>query len=180
MNRVDPTEISGVVVGEYSRYGDVRGSGSQLFDSDALQSVLGRPFEVGAASILVNNRGALRGFHVEPSEGREKFVACLTGEVWDVVVDLRPGSATYGEWAATPLSESNRATIVVPRGVGHALLGISSTSTVSIFTDATSTSTAEIGVDPFDDEIGVQWPDVGHFIRSPRDVSFSSLAEFAS
>ena len=178
MSRVEPIEIAGVQVREYTGFDDVRGGGSQTFDAENLRYAIGCEFEAGSVSSLYNRRGALRGFHVQRGEGREKYVACVLGEVFDVVVDLRSSSSTFGRWAGLVLSAKNKKALYVPRGVGHAMLGLSEESMVNIVSTATSASAGETGIDPFDPEICVQWPDVGGFLRSPRDVDFASLDEY--
>lgn len=177
MSRLEPMDIAGVIVREFDRYDDVRGSGVQLFDTASMSDLLGRKFEVGSATVLVNRRGVLRGFHLQQGSGREKYIACLVGEVFDAIVDLRPASSTFGDWAGLTLSGENQKALCLPAGVGHALLGISDESMVTILTTASSSSPGEIGVDPFDAEINVVWPEVGSFVRSPRDQAFSSLAD---
>lgn len=177
MSRLAPSQIAGVVTHECGRYDDNRGTGLQLFDADQLRNVVSDDFFVGSISVLINYKGTLRGFHVEQGVGRAKYVTCVVGTVFDAIVDLRPASSTFGEWAGLELSADNHVGIYVPPGVGHALLGLSDESTVTILTTATSSGPMETGVDPFDEQIGVSWPEVGQFIRSPRDTAFASLKD---
>lgn len=98
---------------------DSRGVFLELFKGPALAEAIGHPFELQQANCSVSAAGSLRGIHfADVPPGQAKYVTCLTGSVYDVVVDIRVGSPTFGAWDAVLLDPRDRRAVYVPEGWG--------------------------------------------------------------
>jgi dTDP-4-dehydrorhamnose 3,5-epimerase len=120
MMRLVATEIAGVLIVESTLFRDARGSFVRFFCARDLEDVLGERRIVQVNHSLTRLVGAIRGFHYQPPPHAEmKFVRCLKGRVWDVILDLRKGSSTFLKWHAQELSGEGGHMIVVPEGCAH-------------------------------------------------------------
>ena len=109
----------------------------------------------------MSRKGVLRGLHFQKNHPQTKLVRVIRGSVFDVAVDLRPDSATYGKWYGVLLTEENRKQFLVPKGFAHGFLVLSETAEFSYKCTDLYAPGDEGGV-PFDDpDIGVEWPEVG-------------------
>lgn len=125
-----------------------------------------------------SRRGVLRGMHLQlPPHDHEKLVFCASGEVLDVVVDLRVGSPTYGAHATCLLGDESGNVLYVPRGVAHGFYALSDDALL-VYQVTTPHSPAHDGGVRWD-SAGVDWPDSDPVI-SPRDHALPTLAEFRS
>lgn len=123
-------------------------------------------------SVSFNNaRGILRGMHYQaaPHE-EEKLVRVTTGAIWDVILDLRPGSATYRQWFSVELSAENRLALYIPKGVAHGFQTLSDTAEVAYQMTEFYTPGAERGILWCDSSIRITWP-ISDPIVSARDQS---------
>lgn len=124
-------------------------------------------------------RGVLRGIHYQDqSAPMSKLVRCTAGSILDVVVDLRAGSPTFGQWVAQELTEENLWQLFVPIGFGHAFLTLSASADVQYKCGGYYSPTAEGGVRWNDPEIGIRWP-IAEPILSAKDRTAPTLAEYA-
>lgn len=125
-----------------------------------------------------STRGVLRGIHFAVGDGSSKLVRCGRGLIWDVIVDLRPGSSTYRRWEAFELSDENMHVLYVPVGFGHGFCVLSDVADV-IYKQSTYYDPAiERGIAWDDPEVGVQWPLAEEeVVVSERDREAPSLAE---
>ena len=125
-----------------------------------------------------SERGVLRGLHFQRgASAQAKLVRVTAGEVYDVAVDLRPGSATYGRWYGTYLSAANKLQLLIPRGFAHGYLVTSETAVFNYKCDNLYDKSAEGGVLYNDPRIGVAWPvlDVP-YVLSEKDRGWALLA----
>lgn len=114
--------ISGAWIHAPKRYTDSRGSFEETFKLSAIQEFLNRDFQVKQVNQSVSSRGVIRGIHwAELPPGQAKYISCPNGSLWDVVVDLRIGSPTFGKWDSAILSRENGHCILISEGLGHAL-----------------------------------------------------------
>lgn len=151
------TSIEGVVVVDVKSYGDGRGYFMETYK---------RPdFEAGgiACDFVQDNqssstRGVLRGLHFQIEHPQSKLVRVVSGEVFDVAVDLRPGSPTYGRWEGVVLSAENRRQFFIPRGFAHGFLVLSDTAEFCYKCDDVYHPGDEGGLMWDDPAIGVEWP----------------------
>ena len=129
------------------------------------------------ANLSVSARGVVRGIHFsDVPPGQAKYVTCVSGAVLDVVVDIRVGSPTYGQWDAMRLDDVDRRAVYVAEGLGHGFCTLSESATVTYLCSSTYRPGHEHGVDPLDPELGIDWPVTGP-VLSTKDAAAPSLAE---
>lgn len=126
--------------------------------------------------------GTLRGLHFQlPPNTQTKLVRCLRGAVFDVSVDLRLGSPSYGQWVGVELSADNGRQLLIPAGFAHGYLTLVAGCEVLYKVDAPWSPADEVALAWDDPDIGVAWPDLGQPpLLSPRDAAAPRLAGFAS
>ena len=158
---------------------DTRGLFFEWFTDASFSDFAGHRFTMAQANCSVSAAGVLRGIHfaqLPPSQA--KYVTCLTGAVYDVVVDIRTGSPTYGHWDAVTLDTHHRRTIYLSEGLGHAFLALEDDSTVMYLCSAPYAPGREHTINPLDPAIGITWPDLnGEPILSDRDHHAPTLAQ---
>lgn len=123
-----------------------------------------------------SRRGTLRGLHAQVRTPQGKLVRAVRGEIWDVAVDIRPGSPRFGRWVGAPLSEENAHQLWVPPGFGHGFCVLSEEADVEYKCTALYDPADEIAVLWNDPAIGVRWP-VTEPSLSARDLAAKPLAE---
>ena len=121
-------------------------------------------------------RGTLRGLHFQAGEGQAKLVRCVRGAIWDVCVDIRPASPTFGQWEAVELTEENQAMLYIPTGFAHGFVVLSESADCLYKCSRIYDAALETGVAWNDPEIGVEWP-IAEPILSLRDQQNQSLAD---
>ncbi|MCV7281952.1 dTDP-4-dehydrorhamnose 3,5-epimerase [Mycolicibacterium flavescens] len=160
-------------------HADDRGVFFEWFTDAAFREFAGHRLDLRQANCSVSAAGVLRGLHfaqVPPSQA--KYVTCVRGAVYDVVVDIRVGSPTFGRWDAVRLDDRDRRTIYLSEGLGHAFLALEDHSTVMYLCSAGYDPQREHTVDPLDPAIGIEWPlDANTLILSDRDRAAPSLAQ---
>jgi dTDP-4-dehydrorhamnose 3,5-epimerase len=120
-----PLKIEGVWLHTPKIWQDERGSFHEVFKLSSISEQLGRDFLVKQVNQSTSAAGVIRGIHWTDSPvGQAKYVSCTKGSLWDVVVDLRPESPTYGTWDARILTEENGHSLLVSEGIGHAFLAL--------------------------------------------------------
>lgn len=130
-------------------------------------------------SISVNNkRGTLRGLHyLDISQNEYKSVTCFAGRIFDVVVDLRKESSTYGKFMALELdSEGHSSSVIVPPGCAHGFQTLEDNSVIAYSMTADYSNGFDFGVNPVDPQLGIQWPlEISDI--SPRDYALPGFLE---
>ena len=166
------------------QHADDRGVFLEWFRSDEFEAMTGHRFELAQANCSVSAVGTLRGIHfAELPPSQAKYVTCLSGAVLDVAVDIRVGSPTFGQWDAVELDDVDRRAVYLSEGLGHAFLALADHSVVSYLCSAPYAPGREHAVNPFDEEIGVAWPQFDRGgapltpVLSPKDAAAPSLAE---
>jgi dTDP-4-dehydrorhamnose 3,5-epimerase len=166
------------------QHSDERGVFLEWYAGTEFADVVGHALDLRQANVSVSAAGVLRGVHfaqVPPSQA--KYVGCLSGAVLDVVVDLRLGSPTFGEWDSVLLDDFDRRVVYVSEGLGHAFLSLADGSTVTYLCSAPYAPDREFGIHPLDPQLAIDWPRTGRdgnalFYRlSPKDDAAPSLAE---
>jgi dTDP-4-dehydrorhamnose 3,5-epimerase len=120
-----PTSIPDVLVVEPRVFGDARGFFFESFNKRQLEAALGRALEFVQDNHSRSGRGVLRGLHYQLPNPQAKLVRAVRGEVFDVAVDLRRGSPTFGRWAGEVLSAENKRQLWIPEGFAHGFLVLS-------------------------------------------------------
>ena len=157
--RFSPTELSGVVVIDIEPIDDDRGFFARAWCTDEFASAgLHATFVQENVGYSIR-AGTLRGLHFQRAPFEEtKLVRCTAGSAWDVVVDLRPASETYGQWVGVELSAERRNMVYVPEGCAHGYLTTADKTEVRYLTSQAYAPDAATGV-RFDDEaLAIAWP----------------------
>jgi dTDP-4-dehydrorhamnose 3,5-epimerase len=127
-----------------------------------------------------SKRGVVRGMHFQVGDGLAKLVRCGRGRIFDVVVDVRPGSPAFGEWEAFELSDENGRMVYCPVGFAHGFCVLSELADVFYKQSAYYSPEDERGIRYDDPEVGIDWPlPADELIPSARDASAPTLAELA-
>lgn len=158
---------------------DARGAFYEWFTDSGFREFSGHRLDLRQANCSVSSARVLRGLHfarVPPSQA--KYVTCVRGSVFDVVVDIRVGSPTFGRWDAVRLDDRDRRTIYISEGLGHAFLALEDDSTVMYLCSAQYDPQREHTVTPLDPALGIEWPAIdGEPILSDRDRQAPTLGE---
>lgn len=171
-----PTEIDGVVVVETKRYGDNRGYFMETYQEKAFHEA-GLEYKFVQDNQSSSRKGVLRGLHFQKTFPQAKLVRVLRGEVFDVAVDLRDGSPTYGKWVGVLLSEENGKQLMIPRGFAHGFVVVSDYAEFAYKCDAFYHPEDEGGIIWNDPDVNIVWPEVGEIILSEKDKKNPTLAE---
>jgi epimerase EvaD len=159
-------------------FGDDRGIFLEWFKAEAVQAAIGHPFGVVQANHSVSRRGVLRGIHyasVPPSQA--KYVYCPQGAVLDVIVDIRVGSPTFGEWDSVRLDAEDRRAVYISEGLGHAFLALEDDTTVTYLCSTGYNPTGEFGTSPLDPALDLPWISDIDLVISDKDRDAPTLAE---
>ncbi len=152
-------EISGLHLIRPERLTDERGYFVRTFSRDAFEAA---GLEDCSLQCSISNnirRGTLRGMHMQASPHEEaKLVRCARGSIWDAVVDLRPGSSTFGRWYGVELSQANGLSLYIPRGLAHGFITLTDDTDVYYQMSVPFVSGAGIGLRWNDPDIGITWP----------------------
>lgn len=170
------TEIEGVYIIEPMAFGDNRGYFMETYNEQDFKTA-GLNYTFVQDNQSSSRKGVLRGLHFQKTYPQAKLVRVLKGEVFDVAVDLRKGSETYGKWVGVVLSEENKRQFMVPRGFAHGFVVMSETAEFAYKCDEFYHPEDEGGIMWNDPEIGVEWPDVGEIILSEKDKKHPKLSE---
>jgi dTDP-4-dehydrorhamnose 3,5-epimerase len=157
---------------------DTRGQFVEWFRTSRVAAATGANFVLAQANLSVSGRGVIRGVHYFADDnGQAKYVTCAHGEVLDVVVDLRVGSPSFGQWRAVRMSQAAPQAVYVPRGLGHAFVALSDQAVMLYLCDAQYVPGVERTIHPLDPELALPWPaDLPRTI-SDRDLSAPSLCQ---
>ncbi|MDY6869126.1 MAG: dTDP-4-dehydrorhamnose 3,5-epimerase [Actinomycetota bacterium] len=159
-------------------HADPRGSFFEWFTDRGFTRFAGHRLDVRQANCSVSNAGVLRGLHfaaVPP--GQAKYVTCVRGAVFDVAVDIRVGSPTFGRWDAVLLDDRDRRSIYLSEGLGHAFLALQDDSTVMYLCSTGYDPAREHTVSPTDPALGIDWPVDGDLALSDRDAAAPTLEQ---
>lgn len=141
------------------QFGDARGTFLEAFKAGPFADAVGHSFDLRQANCSVSAAGVLRGIHfADVPPGQAKYVQCLHGAILDVVVDIRVGSPTFGQWDSVLLDDADRRAIYLPEGLGHAFMSLQDDSTVMYFCSAGYAPEREHGIHPLDETVGIEWP----------------------
>jgi dTDP-4-dehydrorhamnose 3,5-epimerase len=160
-------------------HADSRGLFFEWFKDREFRALTGHRFDVRQANCSVSAAGVLRGLHfAQLPPGQAKYVACLHGKVFDVVVDIRVGSPTYGRWDAVVLDDRDHRSVYVSEGLGHGFLALDEQSTVMYLCSAEYDPDREHTICATDPALGIRWPTVdGEPRMSDRDRAAPSLEQ---
>ena len=171
------TKLDGLALIEPQVFGDERGFLLESF-SAAEWAKFGVDVEFVQDNHSRSRRGILRGLHFQTQPGQAKLVRCSRGRIWDVAVDLRRGSTTYGQWEGYELDDVAHRQLFVPVGFAHGFCVLSDEADVNYKVSSYYDPETEAGIVWDDPDVGVAWP-IADPETSERDRSAPKLAEVA-
>lgn len=167
--RVIETQVAGVKLIEPKVFGDHRGFFIETFRKSRYQELLGIDAEFVQDNHSRSSRGVLRGLHFQTAKPQGKLVRCVRGEVYDVVVDIRPDSPTFKKWVGVYLSEDNKNQLWVPPGLAHGFVVVSDSADFEYKCTDYYDPSNEGCLLWNDPDVGVDWP-VSEPLLSPKDL----------
>ena len=175
--KVIETDLPGCVVVEPQVFGDARGYFFESFNSDKLAAHGLEPKFV-QGNVSSSSQGVLRGLHYQWPNPQGKYVSVIEGEVWDVAVDIRRGSPTFGKWAAVVLNAENKRHFWIPEGFAHGFVVLSERAVFTYLCTATYDAKADAGIRWDDPALAIDWP-VSDPQLSDKDSRAPLLADVA-
>lgn len=172
------TKLDGVVLLEPQVFGDERGFFVETFSKDAWAE-LGVEPEFVQHNHSRSGKGILRGLHFQTEPGQAKLLRCARGAIFDVAVDLRRDSPTYGQWEGHVLDDERHRQLFVPIGFAHGFVVLSDVADVAYLVSSVYDPATEAGIAWDDPDVGVDWG-VEDPVLSERDKTAPKLAEIAA
>lgn len=166
--KMTETDLPGCLVFEPRVFEDERGSFFESFNADRLAERGLQPKFV-QGNVSTSSRGVLRGLHYQWPNPQGKYVSVVEGEVWDVAVDIRRGSPTFGRWTAVVLSAENRRHLWIPEGFAHGFVTLSERAVFTYLCTATYDAAADANIRWDDADLAIDWP-VSEPQLSPKDA----------
>ena len=151
------TSIDGVYIVEPTVFGDERGYFMETYSKADFEEI-GLNYDFVQDNQSRSKKGVLRGLHFQKENTQAKLVRCIRGAVFDVAVDLRPGSKTYGKWEGVVLTEENKKQFMIPRGFAHGFLVLSDVAEFAYKCDDVYNHEAEGGLRWNDETVAIKWP----------------------
>ena len=174
--KIVPLSIDGAWEILPAQHGDSRGLFLEWYRLDLLTEAVGHPLRLAQANMSVSATSVVRGIHfADVPPGQAKYVTCVRGAVFDVVVDLRVGSPTFGRWERVLLDEQDRRAVYLAEGLGHGFCALSDSATLTYLCSETYAPSREHSVHPLDPDLAITWPS-GAPTLSDRDAAAPSLA----
>lgn len=174
------TSIEGVFIIEPTVFGDNRGYFMETYSKKDFEEI-GLNYDFVQDNQSKSKKGVLRGLHFQKENSQAKLVRCIKGEVFDVAVDLRPESKTYGKWEGVRLSEKNKKMFMIPRGFAHGFLVLSDEAEFTYKCDDIYNPTAEGGLAWNDKDVAIEWPleniNKDELLTSEKDAKWPTLNE---
>ena len=172
------TEIKDLYIIEPKVYGDNRGYFMETYkETDFKDAGLNYTFVQDNQSS--SKKGVLRGLHFQKKFPQAKLVRVISGEVFDVAVDLRENSLTYGKWVDVFLSSENKKQFLIPRGFAHGFLVVSDYAEFVYKCDDVYHPEDEGGIIWNDTDINIKWPEIENVILSDKDKNHPTLKEIS-
>ncbi|EET2439316.1 TPA: dTDP-4-dehydrorhamnose 3,5-epimerase [Escherichia coli] len=172
------TEIPDVLIFEPKVFGDERGFFFESYNQRVFEEAVGRKVEFVQDNHSKSSKGVLRGLHyqLEPY-AQGKLVRCVVGEVFDVAVDIRKWSPTFGKWVGVNLSAENKRQLWIPEGFAHGFFVLSEIAEFLYKTTNYYNPKSERSIHWMDPELNISWPNTSELIISEKDkkaLSFSN------
>jgi dTDP-4-dehydrorhamnose 3,5-epimerase len=176
-----PLKIEGSWVFTPKKFPDERGSFHEVFKLSLLSETLGFGFEVKQVNQSASKAGVIRGIHwADVPPGQSKYVFCSKGSIWDVVVDIRVGSPTFGQFDSVEISDKNGKSVLIQEGLGHAFLSLEDDTIVNYLCSEPYSPKTERSITPLDKDFGIpfdsKWPEA-KIQLSDKDFSAETSRE---
>ncbi len=173
--RVIETDLPGCRVIEPRVFGDARGFFYESWNKERFAEA-GLDLDFVQGNVSASTRGVLRGLHYQWPNPQGKLVSVLEGEVYDVAVDIRPGSPSFGRWTAVLLTAENKRHFWIPEGFAHGFAVVSERAVFTYQCTAGYDAAADAGVRWNDAALGIDWP-LADPILSDKDIKAPFLAD---
>lgn len=180
--KVVQTGLPGCVIVEPAVFGDERGFFFESFNQKAFNQATGTDFQFVQDNHSRSAKGVLRGLHYQlPPHAQGKLVRVVRGAVFDVAVDIRKGSPTFGQWVGVQLSEENHRQLWIPPGLAHGFLTLSESADFLYKTTDYYAPAFERSIAWNDADIDIKWPDIGmNPMLSAKDQQGKLLRDFTN
>jgi dTDP-4-dehydrorhamnose 3,5-epimerase len=175
--KVTPLKIDGSWIIELNKFEDSRGFFYESFREEIAKKYFGREFNIKQSNTSVSKKGSVRGIHyalVPPSQA--KYVQCQWGSIVDYVIDIRVGSPTFSQFVEVELNATNPQAIFIEEGLAHAFVALEDETVVTYFVSENYNPEREKGINPFDSDLNIKWPDI-NLELSDKDKLAISLKE---
>lgn len=176
---IKETDIADLVIVNPFYANDDRGWFLKGFEKDVYKK-LGLDYELNETFITKSKKNVIRGLHFQTREPQSKLVSVITGEIYDVAVDLRKNSKTYGKWHAEILSEENHAHYFIPKGFAHGFLVLSEEAIVMYQCSGKYDKETDTGIIWNDKTLNIEWLGVENAIISKKDIDLQTFKNFIS
>jgi dTDP-4-dehydrorhamnose 3,5-epimerase len=167
--------VDGALLFQPTPHVDERGFFSRTFDAQVASSAGIDPAAFAQDSLSRSVRGVVRGMHARRGAGESKLVRCSYGAIYDVIVDLRPGSPTYLNWASFELRDTAQTSLYIPSGCAHGFQALTDPADVSYRIDRPHDPSEDVSIVFNDPELAIPWP-LPVTVMSGRDRTALSLA----
>ena len=179
---VEETNIEGlkVIIPFYAE--DDRGFYIKTYERDIFKS-LGMDIDIQELCGSISKKGVLRGLHFQTKYAQSKLVRCAYGEIYDVAVDLRPESKSFGKWYGIFLSHINKKMLFIPSGFAHGILAMTEDAVLSYHSSEKYIKDYDSGIIWNDTDLNITWPINkvnGNIILSEKDKKLQSFKEYCS
>jgi dTDP-4-dehydrorhamnose 3,5-epimerase len=175
--KVTPLKIDGAWIIELNKFEDGRGFFYESFREEIAKKYFGREFNIKQSNTSVSKKGSVRGIHyalVPPSQA--KYIQCQKGSIIDYVIDIRVGSPTFSQFVEVELNATNPQAIFIEEGLAHAFVALEDETVVTYFVSENYNPEREKGINPFDSDLNIKWPDI-NLELSDKDKLAISLKE---
>ena len=173
----EPTKIKDVFVITPKSFGDERGYFMETYSAKDFKAA-GLDYDFVQDNQSSSKKGVLRGLHFQKTHPQAKLVRVLKGEVFDVAIDLRESSPTYGQWVGARLSAENKQQLMIPRGFAHGFLVLSDTAEFAYKCDEFYHPEDEGGLMYNDPDIAIEWPAIDvEYVLSDKDQNHPQLKD---
>lgn len=169
--------IKGCWAIELDHFVDTRGVFFESFKLNSLENIINRKFEVRQSNTSISKMGSIRGIHfaqLPPSQA--KYIQCNSGSILDFIIDVRVGSPTFKQHVSVKLDGNSRKAIFIEEGLAHAFISLEDDTQVTYLVNQYFNSTNEKSINPFDEEIAINWGN-SKYILSEKDRGAHSLKE---
>lgn len=169
--------INGVWLVRSPAHNDERGYFREWFKASEIESAIGLTFHVQQANISSSMKGVLRGIHYSlASEGQGKWITCISGSIWDVVVDIRPASPTFKKWVGFELNAKSGDSLIISEGLGHGFISLADHSMAAYLLTSEYAPLKEFEIHPLDPALAIDWP-LKQKLLSAKDADAPTLQQ---
>ncbi|EOC9234884.1 dTDP-4-dehydrorhamnose 3,5-epimerase [Enterobacter hormaechei subsp. xiangfangensis] len=174
------TSISDVLLFEPKIYNDDRGFFFESFNQKIFEEAIGHEVNFVQDNHSKSCKGVLRGLHFQkPPFAQGKLVRCIVGEVYDVAVDLRIDSSTYGKWVGYKLSADNKRQLWIPEGFAHGFVVLSDNAEFVYKTTNYYNPCSDAGLIWNDEKLNISWPNMEAFVLSDKDMNLPTFDDYS-